>query len=158
MLRVREQGLVGTLEQLLAERKRQDREISELKARVARAGAAELAQQARTIGGMRVLAAKLDGVERAHLRSMADFLRQKLGSGLVVLGTVQDGRVALIAAATKDVAGKRVHAGRLVRAIAKAVGGGGGGRADMAEAGGRKPDGLPRALNMVYRLVRDRGP
>ena len=158
MLRVREQGLVGTLEQLLAERKRQDREISELKGRVARAGAAELAQQARTIGGMRVLAAKLDGVERAHLRSMADFLRQKLGSGLVVLGTVQDGRVALIAAATKDVAGKRVHAGRLVRAIAKAVGGGGGGRPDMAEAGGRKPDGLPRALNMVYRLVRDRAP
>ena len=155
MLRVREQGLVGTLEQLLAERKRQDRKISELKARVARASAAELAERARTIGGMRVLAAKLDGVERGQLRSLADVLRQRLGSGLVVLGTVQDGRVALIAAATKDVAGKRVHAGRLVRAIAKAVGGGGGGRPDMAEAGGRNPDGLPRALNMVYRLVRD---
>ena len=156
MLKVRERGLVNTLEMLLAERKRQDREISELKAKLARAGVAELADRARTINGMRVLAAKLDGVERGQLRTLADILRQRLGSGLVVLGTVQDGRVALIAAATKDVAGKRVHAGQVVRAIAKEVGGGGGGRADIAEAGGRNPGGLPRALEMVFHLVRER--
>ncbi len=156
MLRVRERRLVDTLEMLLAERKKQAREIGELKARVARAGVAKLAERARTINGMRVLAAKLDGVERGQLRSLADVLRQRLGSGLVVLGTVHDGRVALIAAATKDVAGKRVHAGQVVRAIAKVVGGGGGGRPDMAEAGGRNPDGLPRALEMVYQLVRNR--
>lgn len=155
MLKVREHGMVEALESLLAERKRQEKQIEQLKARLARKKVAELADRARMIGGMRVLAAKLEGVERGQLRSLADILRQRLGSGLVVLGIVQGGRVSLIAAATKDVAGTKIHAGKVVRAVAKVVGGGGGGRPDMAEAGGRNPGGLLRALDLVYRVVED---
>ncbi len=155
-LRVHESGMVEALDALLADRRRQEKEIDRLKSKLALAGVAELAGKARTIDGMRVLAAKLEGVERGQLRSLADVLRQRLRSGLVVLGTVQEGRVALVAAATKDVAGTKVHAGRVVRSIAKAVGGGGGGRPDMAEAGGRNPGGLPRALDLVYKLVSER--
>ena len=156
MLRVSESGMVDALEAILADRRRQEKEIERLKSKLALAGVAELVGRARTIAGMRVLAVKLDGVERSQLRSLADVLRQRLGSGLVVLGSVQNGRVALIAAATKDVAGSKVHAGQIVRSIAKAVGGGGGGRPDMAEAGGRNPAGLPKALDLVYKLVSER--
>ena len=155
LLRVRDDGLATAVEKLMAERRRQDREIADLKARLARTAVADLVAQAREIGGMKVLAAKLDGIEREQLRPLADTVRQKLGSGLVVFGTVQDGRVALISAATKDVAGKRVHAGRVVSAVAKLVGGGGGGRPDMAEAGGKHPDSLAGALERVYEIVRE---
>ena len=153
LLRVHDDGLATAVEKLMAERRRQDREIADLKARLARTGVADLVAQAREIGGMKVLAAKLDGIEREQLRPLADAVRQKLGSGLVVFGTVQDGRVALISAATKDVAGKRVHAGRVISAVAKLVGGGGGGRPDMAEAGGKNPDSLAGALERVYEIV-----
>lgn len=153
MMRVQEGRLVESLEKLLSERKRLDREVSDLKAKLARSGVAELAGRAREVGGMRVLAAEVDDVERDQLRPLADALRNKIRSGLVVLATVRDGRVTLIAAATKDVAGSRVHAGNVVRAVAKLVGGGGGGRPDMAEAGGKNVSALPEALKSVYDLV-----
>ena len=153
MMRVREGSLVESLEKLLAERKRLDRQVSDLKAKLARSGVAQLAARARDVGGMRVLAVAVDDVDRDQLRPLADSLRNRIGSGLVVLASVRDGRVALVAAATKDVAGSRVHAGNVVRAVAKLVGGGGGGRPDMAEAGGKKVSALPAALESVYDLV-----
>ena len=122
MLRVGEPALVEAVEKLLAERRDQDKQIERLKAKLAQAGADDLAAGAREINGMRVIAAKLDGVGREQLRSLADSLRNKIGSGLVVLGTAEDGKVALIAAATKDVAGTKVHAGKVVGAVAKLVG------------------------------------
>ena len=154
LLRVQDDGLAGAVEKLVAERRRQDREIAELKAKLARTAVGDLVAHAREIGGVKVLAAKLDGVEREQLRPLADAARQKLGSGLVVFGIVNDGRVALISAATKDIAGKRVHAGRVISRVAKLVGGGGGGRPDMAEAGGRNPESLAGALEEVYEIVR----
>ena len=153
LLRVQDDGLAPAVERLMAERRRQDREIAELKAKLARTSVGDLVARARDIGGMKVLAAKLDGVEREQLRVLADAVRQKMGSGLVVFGTVKDGRVALISAATKDIAGTRVHAGRVVSAVAKLVGGGGGGRPDMAEAGGKNPEALAGALERVYEIV-----
>jgi len=153
MLKVRERGLVAAVEKLLAERRKQEKEIDALKSKLARSGVADLAARAREIDGIRVLAARLDDVDRGQLRSLADALRQKLGSGLVVLGTVTEGRVALVAAATKDVAGKKVHAGQVIRSVAQSVGGSGGGRPDMAEAGGKNPDALGDALEKVYSLV-----
>ena len=153
LLKVRERGLVAALEKLLTERRKQEKEIDALKSKLARSGVGDLVARAREIGGMRVLAARLDDVDRGQLRSLADALRQKLGSGLVVLGTVTDGRVALVAAATKDVAGKKVHAGEVIRFVAQSVGGSGGGRPDMAEAGGKDPDALGDALERVYSLV-----
>ena len=158
MLKVRERGLVAAVEKLLAERRKQEKEIDALKSKLARSGVADLAARAREIDGMRVLAARLDDADRGQLRSLADALRQKLGSGLVVLGTVTEGRVALVAAATKDVAGKKVHAGQVIRSVAQSVGGSGGGRPDMAEAGGKNPDALGDALESVYSLVIKGGP
>ena len=153
LLKAREGSVVESLERLIAERKRLDREIADLKVRLARANLDDLLARAREIGGMRVIAAKVAGVERDQLRPLADTLRQRIGSGLVVLATEQAGRVALVAAATKDVAGKKVHAGKVIREVAKLVGGGGGGRPDMAEAGGRNPAALPEALERAYGLV-----
>ena len=155
LLKVHDDGLAAAVEKLMTERRRQDREIAELKAKLARTGVGDLVAQAREVGGLKVLAAKLDGVEREQLRPLADTVRQKLGSGLVVFGTVENGRVALISAATKDIAGKRVHAGRVISRVAKLVGGGGGGRPDMAEAGGKNPEALVDALERVYEIVRE---
>ena len=153
MMRVREGGLVESLEKLLLDRKRLDRAVSELKAKLARSGVAGLAARAREVGGMRVLAARVDDVDRDQLRPLADSLRNRIRSGLVVLATVRSGRIALVAAATQDVAGRRVHAGRLIRDVARQLGGGGGGRPDMAEAGGRNVAALPSALESVYDLA-----
>jgi len=100
-----------------------------------------------------VIAAKVDNLDRAQMRTMADMLRNKLQSGVVVLGSAENGRVSLISAVTKDLAGKGIHAGKLVGALAEALGGKGGGRPDLAEAGGKDGDALPGALDSVYDLV-----
>ena len=154
MMRAPEDSLFESLDKLLSDRKRLERQVSELKAKLARAAIADLLARAREIDGTKVVAAQVPDVDREQLRTLVDALRVRLGTGLVVLGTVQDGRVALIAAATKDIAGKSVHAGSVVRDVARLVGGGGGGRPDMAEAGGRNPGALPDALERVPDLVR----
>jgi alanyl-tRNA synthetase len=95
----------------------------------------------------------VDNLDRTQLRAIADTLRNKLQSGVVVLGTAEDGRVSLISAVTKDLAGSRIHAGKLVGAVAEAVGGKGGGRPDLAEAGGKDSNALSGALDSVYELI-----
>jgi alanyl-tRNA synthetase len=97
-----------------------------------------------------VLAARIDGMDRQQMRSLADSLRNKLKTAVVVLAAVEDGNVAVISAVTKDLVAK-VHAGKLVGAVAQAVGGKGGGRPDMAEGGGNNAAGLDAALEGVYR-------
>ena len=100
------------------------------------------------INGVKVIAAEMDA-DPKMLREEADRLRNALGTAVVVLGTRKK-NVQIMVAVTKDIAGKRVHAGNLIRDLAKMVGGGGGGRPDMAQAGGKNPDGLPAALESVY--------
>ncbi|MDE0105906.1 MAG: alanine--tRNA ligase [Bryobacterales bacterium] len=153
LLRARDGGLVGSVQRLLSERRRQEREIEELKARLARTALDELVSSAREVGGLQVVSARVEDMDRGQMRSLADAVRQRIGTGLVVLATVQGRRVALIAQATKDVAGSRVHAGKVISAVARIVGGGGGGRPHMAEAGGRNPRELSRALDSVYGIV-----
>jgi alanyl-tRNA synthetase len=111
-----------------------------------------IAEQARTIKDVKVVAARLDGVDRSQMRSLADSLRHRLQSCVVVLSSTDNGNVAIVSAVTKDLTG-RVHAGKLAGAVAQAVGGKGGGRPDMAEAGGKDPSALPAALERVYALV-----
>ena len=110
----------------------------------------------REVKGVKVLATRADNLERAQLRVLIDNLRNKLGSGVVVLGSVSDGKVALIVGVTKDLT-SRVQAGKIIAEVAKKVGGSGGGRPDMAEAGGKDPAALDAALadsyNVVERLV-----
>jgi len=99
-----------------------------------------------------VLAGRVDGLDPDGLRSVADTLRTRLGSGVVCVGSVVEGKVNLIAAVTKDLTA-RVQAGKLVQEVAKAVGGSGGGRPDLAQAGGKDPARLDAALELVYAYV-----
>jgi alanyl-tRNA synthetase len=111
-----------------------------------------LAAQARTIKGVKVISAQLEGVDREAMRQLVDSLRQKLGTGVVVLGTADDGKVALLAGITKDLTSK-LHAGKVIQEIAQKVGGSGGGRPDLAEAGGKDTFALKSALDQVYPLI-----
>jgi alanyl-tRNA synthetase len=112
----------------------------------------ELFAQAKTIKGVKVVCGEVGNVDRDGLRQLVDSLRQKLGSGVVVLGMPEDGKVALIAGVTKDLTAK-VHAGNLIQALAKQVGGSGGGRPDLAEAGGKDTAALKNALENVPSLL-----
>jgi len=110
------------------------------------------AENVREVKGVKVLATRADNLERPQLRTLIDNLRNKLGSGVVVLGSVSDGKVALIVGVTKDLT-SRVQAGKIIAEVAKKVGGSGGGRPDMAEAGGKDPAALDSALADSYRVV-----
>ncbi|HVJ68652.1 MAG TPA: DHHA1 domain-containing protein, partial [Caulifigura sp.] len=102
--------------------------------------------EAESVGGVKVIAREIKGVPREALKELIDHLRAGKDSVAVLLGLVEDGKVALIAAVSKDLAGKKLHAGDAVKAAAKLVGGGGGGRPDLAEAGGKDPSKLNDAL------------
>jgi alanyl-tRNA synthetase len=107
------------------------------------------------VDGVKVLAARLDGVDPKTLRDTLDQLKNKLGSGVVLLATESNGKVNLIAGVTRDLVG-RFKAGELVKAAAELVGGRGGGRPDMAQAGGSDPAGIPAALELVGSWVKER--
>ncbi len=147
---------LGTkLAQVLDNVRTLEKELDRLKSKLASGAGDELVAQAIDIGGIKVLAAQLDGVDAKALRETADKLRDKLKSCALVLGTVTDGRVSLIAAATPEVA-SRIKAGDLVNFVATQVGGKGGGKPDMAMAGGSEPGKLPAALAGVAGWVRER--
>jgi len=112
----------------------------------------ELARRVQLVKGIKVIAAELQDIDRAGLRQLVDSLRQKLGSGVVALGAPENGKVALVAGVTKDLTAK-VHAGKLVGALAEKLGGKGGGRPDLAEAGGKDTAGLKTALETVPALI-----
>ena len=153
VVKVSEPELLEGVERLATERRELERQVEQLKAKLAQGNVGSLVENARTVKGFKVIAAKIDGLDRKQMRALADSLRNKLQSGVVVLGAAENGNVALISAVTKDLAGKRVHAGKLVGAIAQTVGGKGGGRPDMAEAGGNDGAALPKALEQVFGLV-----
>ncbi len=140
------------VEQLSSSNRQLEKEIAQLKAKLASSAGSDLASEAVDIGGVKVLAAILEGVDSKSLRDTTDQLKNKLGSAVVVLGTVEDGKVSLVAGVTKDVT-DRVKAGDLVREIAEKVGGKGGGRPDMAMAGGNTPERLPEAISFVKQYV-----
>jgi alanyl-tRNA synthetase len=153
-LRTSPDKLAAQVERLLADKKALQKEFDQLKRDMAREASGDLVDQARKVQDLMVLAAQLDG-DPATLREEAERLRDKLGDrAVVVLGAVgAGGRVQLVACVAKPIAGKRVHAGHLVKKVAQQVGGGGGGRPDMAQAGGRNPEKLADALTSVYELV-----
>ncbi len=153
ILHVAEPELVDSVEKLTAERRNLEKEVERLKGKLAQSSVGELAEKARVVKGIKVVSARVDNIDRTQMRTMADMLRNKLQSGVIVLGSAENGRVSLISAVTKDLAGKKIHAGKLIGALAEAVGGKGGGRPDLAEAGGKNSDALPGALESVYALV-----
>jgi alanyl-tRNA synthetase len=151
-LRVSEAEIPDQLDKLLAQQKALERELAQLKEKAAHGAARDVESQARDIRGVKVLAARVDGLDRAQMRNMADALRNKWGSAVIVLACGSDGAVSLVAAVTRDLT-QKVHAGKLVDTIAQALGGRGGGRPDLAEAGGKDASALPAALDLVYSSV-----
>ena len=129
-----------------------EKELAQMKSKLANSQSGDLTSQIKTVKGIQVLAASLEGVDARALRETLDSLKHKLNSAVIVLAAVVDGRVMLIAGVTPDLTA-RVKAGELVNMVAQQVGGKGGGRADMAQAGGAQPENLPSALESVLGWV-----
>jgi len=149
------QEAAARIAQILDNVKSLEKELAALKSKLASAQGDELLAQAQDINGVKVLAAKLDGADAAVLRETLDKLKDKLKSAAIVLASVNDGKVSLIAGVTADQTGK-VKAGDLVNFVAQQVGGKGGGRPDMAMAGGTQPEHLVQALSDVPGWVKAR--
>lgn len=145
--------LLSRLEQLLAEQKETAKELEKLKAKMAGGAADEMLNSKVEIGGVAVLAAEVKDMDGNALRTMGDQLKQKLGSGVVVLASGKDGKVNLMAMATDDVVKKGVHAGNIIKAAAAVCGGGGGGRPNMAQAGGKDASKIADALEKAKEVV-----
>jgi alanyl-tRNA synthetase len=151
-LNVGEDDVLATIEKLSQTVKSLEKDLEAQKRRGALGQLDELIAKAQTIKGVKVIAEEVQNVDREGLRQLVDSLRQKLGSGVVALGMPDNGKVALIAGVTKDLTGK-VQAGKLIKALAEQVGGSGGGRPDLAEAGGKDTANLKKALSSVPGLV-----
>ncbi len=131
---------------LLAENKALRSEIESLKSKLAKDAAKDIMDLVTEIKGVKLLAAKIENVDMNGLRELGDQLKEKLGEGVIVLASAADGKVSLMAMATKEAMDRGAHAGNLIKAAAALVGGGGGGRPNMAQAGGKKPEGIEDAL------------
>ncbi|PAC82259.1 alanine--tRNA ligase [Bacillus sp. 7788] len=139
---------------LQADLKEAQRENESLLAKLSQAEAGSILEKVTEIGGVKVLTEKVNAKDMNHLRTMVDDLKAKLGSAVIVLGAVQNGKVNISAGVTKDVIEKGLHAGELVKQAAEICGGGGGGRPDMAQAGGKQPEKLEEALATVEESVK----
>jgi alanyl-tRNA synthetase len=141
------------IETVLAEVKDLHRENESLTAKLSNIEASSLVSNVKDVNGVQVLVAKVQATDMNNLRAMADDLKQKLDSVIIVLGSAQGDKVNLIAGVTKDYIDRGFHAGKLVKEVASRCGGGGGGRPDMAQAGGKDPEKLDAALNFVEEWV-----
>ncbi len=146
------EALRAELDRRDAEIKRLARELDQARMKSASSSVASASDNVREVRGVKVLAHRVDNLERPQMRTLVDQLRDKLGSGVVVVGSASNGNVSLIAGVTKDLTG-RIQAGKVVGAVAEKVGGKGGGRPDLAEAGGKNPEALDSALAEVYNVV-----
>ena len=152
MLNIGEDRVLEAVEKLAQTTKQLEKQLEAAQRKSAVSMANSLLEGARTVKDVRVVAARVPGFDREALRQLADGLRQKMGSGVVFLAAGQDGRVSIITAVTKDLT-NRLHAGKMVQELAKFVGGSGGGRPDLAEAGGKDVAGIETAIAQVYPLI-----
>ncbi len=148
-------SVVSKVEQLIGKNKQLEKEIATLKQKLAAQAGSDLLSQAIDINGVKALIAHLDGVESKALRGLVDELKNKMQSGIILLATANNGKVGLIAGVTKDLIAK-VKAGELVNLVAQQVGGKGGGRPDMAQAGGSQPENIDSALATVQPWLAER--
>jgi alanyl-tRNA synthetase len=146
------QQLEGRLQKLLERQKELEREVESLQGRLNAGQAAGMLERARTVAGVKLLAEKVDSLDAKGMRELADQLRERLGSGVIVLGGESGGKANLLVAVTKDLTG-RLSAGDLIRDLAAKVGGKGGGRPDLAQAGGSEPQKLGEALASAEELI-----
>lgn len=148
LLKAKPDNLESKLQALVAQSKSLEKEMQQLKQKLASAGSSDLVSQAVDVKGVKLLAIELGGVDPKSLRDMVDQLKNKLGSGVVFLATKADGKVPLAAGVTKDLT-DRVKAGDLLKMVAEQLGGKGGGRPDFAQGGGSQPENLSKALSSV---------
>jgi alanyl-tRNA synthetase len=135
-----------------AEIKRLVRELDQARMKSASSSTANIGERVKEVRGVKVLTHRVDNLERAQMRTLVDQLRDKLGSAVIVLGSATDGNVSLIVAVTKDLT-SRIQAGKVIAPVAQKVGGKGGGRPDLAEAGGKDAAALDAALGEAYSVV-----
>jgi len=152
ILKGSEENVADKLAKLLAQQRELEKKLAQLQSTLAGSQSDDILSQARRLNGVSVVASRVEGVDDKGLRELADQLRDKLHPAVVVLGAVQGERVALLAAVSKE-ATKYYHAGNIIKQIAPLVGGGGGGRPDFAQAGGKDPARLDEALQKVYELI-----
>jgi alanyl-tRNA synthetase len=152
-LKTNPKDVPARIDALMAEIRELQRENESLAAKLGNIEAENLVNKAKNIQGVTVLASKVNAVDMNNLRTMVDELKVKLGSAVIVLGSVQDQKVNIIAGITDDLVQKGFHAGKLVKEVAAICGGGGGGRPTMAQAGGKDPNKLDQALNFVEKWV-----
>ncbi len=153
LLRGSREDVDEKVRELIERSRRLEKDVQQLKSKLASGQSGDLSAQAKDVGGIKVLAAQVAGADAKGLRDALDALRNKLGSCVIVLGTVQDGKVVLVAGVSADLI-ERFKAGEIIGSIATQVGGRGGGRADFAQAGGTQPENLGAALAAVETLVR----
>jgi alanyl-tRNA synthetase len=148
------EALKAELEKKDNEIKRLTRELDQARMKSASASTGNIGERVKEVKGVKVLAHRVDNLERGQLRTLVDQLRDKIGSGVVILGSASNGNVALIVGVTKDLTG-RVQAGKVIGPVAQKVGGKGGGRPDLAEAGGKDASALDAALDGAYGVVEE---
>jgi len=144
---------VKKVEGLTATVKEYEKEIEQLRGKLVSGSIDEAIEKAKEVKGFRVVTARFDALDMDGLRNSCDNIRNKMGSGVVVLASSFGGKVSFVAAATKDAVGKGVHSGNIVREVAKVTGGGGGGRPDMAQAGGKEESRINEALELSYSVI-----
>jgi alanyl-tRNA synthetase len=153
MLRTKPTEVDNAIEQLQAQNQQLQKELAQLRQKLAQQDTQSLLNQATRVDGFAVLAAPVNAADVDTMRQMSDWFRDKLGSSVVMLGAVIDEKPMLVASVTQDLLGRGMHAGNLVRDAAKVIGGGGGGRPNMAQAGGKDPAKLAEALASVQPWV-----
>ena len=153
LLKTKPEAVSEKIEHLYAEIKALQSENEALKSKAAKDALGDVMNQVQEINGVKLLAARVDDVDMNGLRDLGDQLKEKLGDGVVVLASVKDGKVSLMATATDEAQKKGAHAGNLIKAIAAIVGGGGGGRPGMAQAGGKNPAAVDDAIKEAAKVV-----
>ena len=153
MLKTTPDNMEEKISHLQAENKALKSEVESLKGKLAKDAIGDVMNQVTEVVGVKLLAAKVEGVDMNGLRDLGDQLKDKLGEGVVVLVSATDGKVSLMAMATKGAIDKGAHAGNLIKACASCVGGGGGGHPNMAQAGGKKPEGMNDALTKAKEVL-----
>jgi len=156
VLDVQENMAVQRAEELMLQVRDLRKDVQKAKKEGTREFSSELIANAREISGVKIVTEVIEGVDIDDLRKTVDSLKESLGSVAIVLGTTEDGKVTLITSLSNDLVKKGLHAGNIARDIAKIVGGGGGGRADMAQAGGQLPDKINEAIDLGFRIIQEK--
>lgn len=156
VLDVQENMAIQRAEELIQQTKDLRKDVQKSKKEGVQKYSSDLIANAREISGVKIVTDVLEGVDVGDLRKTVDSLKKSLSSVAIILGTIENGRVTLIASLSNDLVKKGLHAGNIAKDIAKVVGGGGGGRADMAQAGGQLPDKINEAIDLAFKIVQEK--